>query len=226
MNTFITGKKFITLGIGAMLMLGAGVLAAADHQHHRQGGDPADPHAHHRAMMKKPSQRQSVDVRLIDNQLLTQEAEKVSFKSEVIGDKIVVVDFVYTTCTTVCPVLTAVFKQVQERLGGRLGQEVYMVSLSVDPTRDTPQRLKAYSKRYDVRPGWIWLTGQKTSVDEVLKGLGAYTPAFEDHPAMVLVGDGRSGEWARFYGFPSPDQILAKVDELIAARKVASSQGG
>jgi protein SCO1/2 len=163
-------------------------------------------------------------VQLHDRTLLDQDGEPVRFATDVIGDRIVVMDFVYTTCTTVCPVLSAVFGQVQNRLGERLGKEVALVSVSVDPGRDTPQRLKAYATSHHAEPGWVWLTGDKTSVDEVLDGLGAYTPNFEDHPSMVLVGDGRSGNWSRFFGFPGPDQLLAVVDELAMARQAATAQ--
>ena len=68
----------------------------------------------------------------------------------------------------------------------------------------------------------IWLTGPKTRVDEVLDGLGAYSTNFEDHPSMVLVGDGRSGDWSRFFGFPSPDRIMDQVNALQAARQTAA----
>jgi len=140
----------------------------------------------------------------------------------VIGDRIVVMDFVYTSCTTVCPVISAVFGQVQDKLGEQLGDEVVLVSVSVDPVRDTPQRLKAYAATHNAKPGWIWLTGGKRTMDEVLDGLGAYSPNFEDHPSMVLVGDGRSGEWSRFFGFPSPDRIMDQVNALQAARQTAA----
>jgi protein SCO1/2 len=112
-----------------------------------------------------------------------------------------------------------VFVQLQERLGEQLGQEVALVSVTVDPVRDTPQRLKAYSARYDARDGWVWLTGPKTTVDDVLTGVGAYSVNFEDHPSMVLVGDGSTGQWSRFFGFPSPDRIMEQVNALQAARQ-------
>ncbi len=117
--------------------------------------------------------------------------------------------------------LSALFDQVQEKLGDRLGKEVLLVSVSVDPTRDTPQRLKIYAAKHDAKEGWIWLTGPKRTMDEVLDGLGAYTPNFENHPSMVLVGDGRTGEWSRFFGFPNPDRIMEQVDTLQVARQSA-----
>ncbi len=185
-----------------------------------------DPHAKHRGMMNMKSETtaEPATVKLYDGVLLTQDDERVSFVNDVIADRIVVMDFVYTTCTTVCPVLSAILGQVQERLSDQLGPELHLVSVSVDPVRDTPARLKAYAASHRAGPAWIWVTGEKTEVDEVLRGLGAYTPDFEDHPSMVLVGDARSGTWKRFFGFPGPDKIVAAVEELQAARQVAKTQ--
>jgi protein SCO1/2 len=191
-----------------------------DHSHHGQQAEgEKDPHAHHKAMMNKPAEPpKSADVDLKDLELVDQDGNTVRFVSDVIGDRIVVMDFVYTTCTTVCPVLSAVFGQVQDKLGDRLGNEVALVSVTVDPIRDTPKRLKAYAAKHKARDGWIWLTGPKTRVDDVLDGLGAYSPNFEDHPAMVLVGDGRTGQWNRFFGFPNANRLMERVDALAAAR--------
>lgn len=193
-------------------------FATAD-DHHQHNASAEDPHAHHRAMLNKPAEpAKSTRVELLDHTLVNQDGNQVKFSSDVIGDRIVVIDFIYTTCTTICPVISAVFGQVQKKLGDKLGGEVVLVSISIDPIRDTHQRLKAYSTKHHAQPGWIWLTGQKRVMDEVLDGLGAYSTNFEDHPSMVLVGDGRSGEWSRFYGFPSPDRLIEQVDILRAAR--------
>lgn len=183
-----------------------------------------DPHAKHRAMMKQKSEPalESAEVDLRDRPLLTQHGEEVMFVSDVIGDNIVVMDFVYTTCTTICPVLSALFTQVQDKLGDQVGDDVMLVSMSVDPVRDTPQRMKAYSAKHRAGDGWLWLTGAKPVVDEVLVGVGAYTTNFEDHPTMVLIGDGRTGVWKRLFGFPNPDRIVSVVNDLRAARKSGS----
>ena len=179
-----------------------------------------DPHAEHRAMMKQKSQpAESVDVDIRDRLLINQYGEDVKFATDVIDDNIVVMDFVYTTCTTICPVLSALFTQVQTKLGDSVGGEVRLVSVSVDPVRDTPQRLKAYSTKHHAGEGWFWITGPKPAVDDVLTGLGAYTTNFEDHPTMVLVGDGRTGEWKRLFGFPNPDRIVQIVNDLRDQRK-------
>ena len=225
---FDSALKLITL----MLALGVTINANAEqaghehHQHHQheaivEGED--DPHAHHKAMLNKPAEApKSTRVDLLDHTLVDQDGQRVKFVSDVIGDRIVVMDFVYTNCTTVCPVLSALLGQVQGQLGDQLGEDVVLVSMSVDPVRDTPQRLKAYAGRYKAQPGWVWLTGAKRTMDEVLDGLGAYSPNFVDHPSMVLVGDGRTGEWSRFFGFPSPDRIMEQVNTLQAARQTAA----
>jgi protein SCO1/2 len=184
-----------------------------------------DPHAKHRAMMKNKAPEPAAefaDIDLRDVVLLNQHGDEVEFIGDVIGDRIVVMDFVYTTCTTVCPVLTALFTQVQTQLGDDLGREVVMVSMTVDATRDTPARLKAYAAKHRVQEGWTWLTGPKPTMDDVLTGLGAFSASFEDHPAMVIVGDGRTGEWKRMFGFPNPDRIMSVVNELRAKRQAGS----
>lgn len=196
----------------AALLMAMSSLALADE----------DPHAKHRAMMEHKDPEPAAefaDIDLRDALLLTQDGDEVRFVSDVIGDKIVVMDFVYTTCTTVCPVLTALFTQVQTQLGDDLGNEVAMVSMTVDAARDTPARLKAYATKHRVQEGWTWLTGPKPTMDDVLTGLGAFSVSFEDHPAMVIVGDGRTGEWKRMFGFPNPDRIMKVVNEFRAKRQ-------
>jgi protein SCO1/2 len=201
----------------------------AHHEHHDHdhgvpsisGGD--DPHAHHRAMLKqKAGAPKSARVDLRDRELLDENGNSVMFVKDVIGDNIVVMDFVYTTCTTICPVLTAVMGQVQEKLGDDLGQGVKLVSMTVDAARDTPPRLKAYAANHGAKEGWSWITGPMGHMEDVLTGLGAYSANFEDHAPMVLVGDGKTGEWSRFFGFPNADRIIEQVNNLKASRQDAA----
>jgi protein SCO1/2 len=165
-------------------------------------------------------QGERVEVELLDLALIDQDGRKLRFKSDVIGDRLVVIDTFYTTCTTICPILSAVFVSLQQKLGNRLGREVVLVSLSVDPGTDIPARIKKYAARHGARPGWIFLTGGKRSMDRVLRGIGAYISDYTQHAPAVLVGDGRHSGWTRFYEFPSPDLILGRIEELRAARVV------
>ncbi len=184
-----------------------------------------DEHAHHRQAGAEPVAAQSARVNLTDTTLLDQGGRSVRLRSDVIGERIVIVDFIYTSCTTVCPVVSAVLAQAQAKLGARVGRDVSLLTVTVDPVRDTPARLKEYGSRVGAGPGWTWLTGSKPQVDEALKGFGAYTANFADHPPLVLVGDAKTGKWLRFYGFPTPDQLLTAVAELTAARSKAAAAG-
>ena len=170
-------------------------------------------------MKQKSAPVETTDIDLRNGLLVDHNGQDVRFVTDIIGDNIVVMDFVYTTCTTICPVLSALFTQVQTKLGDEVGNGVRLVSMSVDPIRDTPQRLKAYSAKHRAGEGWVWLTGPKPVVDDVLTGLGAYTSNFEDHPTMVLIGDGRTGQWKRLFGFPNPDRIVQIVNDLREQRE-------
>ncbi|AKJ06753.1 protein SCO1/2 [Archangium gephyra] len=201
--------KAASLLLALLLVVPARAMGDEACPHHKQGTATAAP------APKAPSS----EVRLVEAGLVDQDGTPVRLGGEVIGDRLVVMNFVFTTCTTVCPVLSAIFSRVQGRLGDRLGKEVQLVSLSVDPTRDTPARLKDYATRLRAKAGWTWLTGGPENVKQVLQGLGAYTPSYANHTPMVLIGDARTGTWVRLNGFPSEEQILAKVDELAAARR-------
>jgi protein SCO1/2 len=176
-----------------------------------------DNHAKHANALTTGQQK--VDVKLFDEALIDQDGQRVEFVSDVITDRIVVMNFIYTTCTTACPVASAIFQQVQGQLGPRLGKDVLMVSVSVDPVTDTPRRLKAYARKYKAKSGWTWLTGNKHAVTKVLEGLGAYAEDITTHPNMVLIGDVRRDVWTRLYGFTSPQQIAAQANHLLAARQ-------
>lgn len=190
------------------------VPAAQGHDHHHEGHTAA-----------KSVQPQSARLTLTETPLLDQDGRSLRFKTEAVGERIVVIGFIYTTCTTVCPVISQLMLQAQAKLGARVGQDVGLITVTVDPVRDTPARLKEYAGKVGAGKGWSWLTGPKPQVDEVLKVFGAYTPNFVEHPPLVMVGDAKSGKWMRFYGFPNPDQLVKAVDELSAQRAKASHAG-
>ena len=198
---------------GALVVFAALALAAAapsvrahEQKHHVQAGAQAPGKVH---------------IKLPETALTDQHGKALRFKSEAVADRLVLINFIYTTCTTVCPTQSALFADLQQRLGDRVGPEVSLLSVTVDPLRDTPLRLKEFAARYKAGPGWRFLSGSQQAVDEVLTALGVFTPNFADHPAVVLVGDPRSGEWTRFYGFPGSDLIMANVKQLQAARQDA-----
>ncbi len=159
-----------------------------------------------------------VQVKLFDIPLRDQDGNSVRFRTDAIGDRIVVVDTFFTSCGLICPILGAIFMDLQGMAGDRLGKDIALLSISVDPLTDIPPRLKAYATKWEARPGWVFLTGGKQDVDRVLSGLGLFAADFSDHPAAILVGDGRTGEWTRFNGFATPEQLMERIEALSAKR--------
>lgn len=200
------------LGAVALLLLSNPVTAA--------GGDE---HAHHRAMLEQgaASNGGAESVRapdVPDTVLVDQDGEEVHFYRDLVEDRLVAINFVFTTCTTICPPMGATFGRLQERLG----EDVTLISVSVDPTIDTPARLSSWSAKFGRRPGWTLVTGDKGRVDTVLKALGGFTPEKEDHAPLVLVGNDRTGEWLRVYGLAGPKSIEQALDRVRAPSATAA----
>jgi len=178
-------------------------------------------HAGHAAAGGAKVSASTVRIRLADTPLRERDGRDVRLVSDVLGDGVAVVNFVYTTCTTICPVSSATMAELQRRLGAKVGAEVQLVTLTTDPARDTASRLKEYSARLGAGPGWHWLTGRKDDIDTVLKAFGAYTPNPEDHPAMTLVGVPTAGTWTRLFGFASVDDLQREVEKALEAARHA-----
>lgn len=177
-----------------------------------------DPHAgHHAPAQSRPGHRitpgPTPEVTLLDHH-----GQQVRFPEVLRGDSIVVIDFIYTSCTTVCPVMSTFMAQLRDRLTDQPPGAVRLISISLDPAHDTVPVLARYAKRYGAGPRWSFVTGDKPKVDAVLKSLGTYTADFRSHPPTVLVGDLRSGHWMRFNGLPSPRKLASQIDELLETR--------
>lgn len=150
-----------------------------------------------------------------DVELLDQEGKKVRFYSDLVKGRVVAMNFIFTTCTTICPPLTANFSKVQSLMGDRVGKDFNLISISVDPVNDTPQRLKAWGEKFGAKPGWTFLTGKKQDVDKLLKALQVFTPVKEDHSPMVLAGNDTKGQWTRVNGLVSPAQLVQVIEGVI-----------
>ena len=192
----------------ALSLLLASQLTLA-HGGHDHGGPPAPPPAAH---------QEKASVRFADVSLLDQDGMPVRLEKDLVGDRLVVMGFIYTSCTTVCPVVSSIMGKVQQQLGGRVGEEIRLVSISVDPQRDDAKRLASYSRAFQHGPGWSWLTGSPYAISETLKGLGSFSANLSEHPPLILVGDGRTGHWTRYYGFTDPNVLITELNRLSARR--------
>jgi len=149
--------------------------------------------------------------RIPDAQVVDQNGKQLNFYTDLIKGKTVAINFIFTTCTTICPPLTATFRRVQQDAAAR-GLDVQLISVSVDPTTDTPERLRDFAAKFKAGPGWTFVTGDKALVDSVLAALGAAVSNKNDHTPMILIGNDTSDYWTRAYGLTSPTKLVELID--------------
>jgi protein SCO1/2 len=137
-----------------------------------------------------------------------QQGHHLNFFQDLIKGKTVAINFIFTGCTSSCPLSAAIFRQVQKKLGI---SKVQLITISVDPVNDTPERLLEFSKKFKAAPGWKFITGEKTVISGLLKNLGAYTADQNGHSNMIIVGNDTKHRWTRLYDFPQVDEIIASL---------------
>ncbi|HEV3469617.1 MAG TPA: SCO family protein [Pyrinomonadaceae bacterium] len=201
--------------------------AAAAAQSTQAPPKPADPHAGHDASghAGQPKEEKSAAAAYFsDVELLDQDGRRVRFYSDVLKGKTVVVNAFFTTCTSVCPPMNRNMEKIQEALGDRLGKDVFLVSISVDPLTDTPARLKEYAAKFHARPGWTFLTGKKENVDWALYKLGQYVESKDDHKTVFIIGNEATGLWKKAFGMSRADELIRIVEETAADKGAPAKQ--
>ena len=172
-----------------------------------------DPHAGHTGQAQ-PGTLEPVQIDIPDVTVLDEEGNSRRFYSDLVKGRVVAVNFLFTNCTTICPPLGATFGRLRKLLGERAGRDIHLISISVDPTNDTPARLKAWSAKFGQGPGWHLITGEKAEIVRLLKALGAYTADPNNHPPLVLIGDDADGHWTRAYGLAPPARLAELIDQV------------
>jgi protein SCO1/2 len=182
--------------------------------------EEADPHAAHRAMMAAQAtsnvQRSVVQYELPEITLLDVQGRATPLSAALADGKPVVLNFIYTTCTTICPLSSQVFSLLQQKLGPA-SERVRMVSISIDPEEDTPPRLLEYATRFHAGSAWQHYTGTLADSVAVQRAFNAYRGDKMNHTPLTLVRGPAGNEWVRLDGFATADQILAEVRNFLPA---------
>jgi protein SCO1/2 len=179
------------------------------------GMEHMDHSKHMQSMSKRGAYSSSViafsvpDVKLED-----ENGKPVSLRELTDGRSPVMLNFIFTTCTTICPVMTSTFQQVQEKLGkNRNG--VRMVSISIDPENDTPAKLKEYAAKYKAGAQWTFLTGSLENDLIAQKAFGVFAGEKMNHkPITFLKAKGSDTRWIRLEGLAEADQVINEYDKL------------
>jgi protein SCO1/2 len=154
-----------------------------------------------------------------DIEVFDQNGRKLHFYTDLIKGKTVVLNFIYTSCTATCPMMGRSFSRLQAELGDRLGKDVYLISISMDPETDTPERLKAWGEQFGAKPGWILVTGEKASMDTLLRFMRGDPARKGDHTAAVLIGNYDKGMWIREFGLAEPHRYTRILKDVLNKTK-------
>jgi protein SCO1/2 len=151
----------------------------------------------------------------------TQDGRTLRFYDDVMKGKILLINFFYTDCDAICPLMTENLARVQELLGPRVGNEIRMVSISLQPEHDTPEVLAAYAKTYGAGPGWMFLTGKKDDIELLRHRLGFVDidPVVdadpEQHIGTVRIANEPMHRWAMSPALLNPAALVRAVDRVI-----------
>jgi protein SCO1 len=156
--------------------------------------------------------------------LVTHRGERVRFFDDLIKNKVVAVNFIYTQCSDACPMETARMLEVQKLLGDRLGKDIFFYSISIDPAHDTPEVLKAYAENWKTGPGWTFLTGKEEDVTLLRKKLGVYDADTKkkDHNLSLVIGNQKTGRWMKRSPFENPYVLATQMGSWLHNWKLPS----
>ncbi len=151
-----------------------------------------------------------------DLPLVTQHGKEVRFYSDVLEGRVVLISGFYINCKTICPRQNLILSRVQKMLGERLGTDAFIVSVTVDPRRDTPDKVKEYAGAFRAGPGWTFLTGKPENVDWVNYRLGQYLEDPERHRGVYVIGNLKTGLWVKVSPDAGAEELVRQLERAIA----------
>jgi protein SCO1/2 len=218
-------KQFVARGLAIMVLcFGSGLAVAQD----RDAGQSSPPrilqeHGVNEQSARAKPEKAPAHHYFTDVVLVNQNGDKMRFYTDLLQGKIVIINSFFATCQGVCLPMNRNLEKVQDALGERVGKEVHIISISVDPVVDTPASLKEYAKGLHARPGWYFLTGDRQNVEFALKKIGHFVGDKQDHLNVWIIGNERTGLWKKALGL-APTSELVKIVESVLNDQLPSSK--
>ncbi len=200
----VPGRFVITLSLLVALL--PGVASPRAQQAHK-----------HEAHAAQPAAEAAAPPRIPDVDCLDQNGKKLRFNTDLVKGKVVVISFIYTRCTSVCPIIGEGVARLQTALGDRVGRDVHLISVSTDPVTDTPEKLKAWGARLKAKEGWTMVTGEKAEMDRLLKVLIGGVSGNKLHEPTLLIGNEATNVWTENYAYESPAKLIQQIDRVRGA---------
>src|SRR5882762_6916788 len=202
--TIVTIALYCTYGLSAARTVTDSQAKQSLNGQQSNSQQPASP------VEQSPAHKYFTDVVLIN-----QNGEKVRFYTDLLQGRVVIINSFFATCQGTCLPMNRNLEKVQQALGDHVGKDVHIISISVDPTVDTPSSLKEYAKKLHARPGWYFLTGDKQNVDFALNKLGQYVDDKQDHLNIFIIGNERTGLWKKAFGLARSDELVKVVESVL-----------
>ncbi|TAN40060.1 MAG: SCO family protein [Nitrospirae bacterium] len=147
--------------------------------------------------------------------LVNQHGAKVPLRSLLQSGKPVMFDFIFTTCTTICPFLSASYTNFQRTMGPE-ANKVHLVSISIDPENDTPKKMKEYLGKFDAREGWDFLTGSRSDIDKVIRAFDTGASNKMSHLPIIIIWSPAGRSWTRISGLISTSELIKEYRKAVA----------
>lgn len=151
--------------------------------------------------------------------VLDQDNRKLHFFRDLVQGKVVAVNFIFTTCTTICPPLTANFARIQKMTKSRGETDLQLISVSVDPENDTPERLKSYAVMFHAQPGWTFVTGDRANLEKIWKAFNINLGSKQDHPPTVAIGNEPQQVWVYASGLTTAEKLMGAITPVLGDKK-------
>lgn len=194
----------------------AGEMDHSNHQSHAMAASSDDPHAKHKAMMADPAKdkvnRSHHDYKAPPLTMLNQKSEYVDIQQLLNNKKPMMVNFIFTTCPTICPVLSSTFSVVNRKLAEE--KDLTMISISIDPEEDTPTALQRYAKKFEASDNWIFITGAIEDSIELQKAFDIYRGSKMNHEPVTYLRANADKPWTRLDGFPGSEQLISEYHHM------------
>ena len=210
-SDFRQSKLKIRLMPWLLLMVALACASASGQTQERTSKEPNQAiAAGEQTQAQSAAQKYFTDVLLVN-----QNGEKMRLYSDLLKGKVVIIDSFFATCPGSCLPMSRNLEKIQAALGDRLGKDVHIISISVDPAVDTPASLKEYAKKLHARPGWFFLTGEKENVEFALKKIGHFVSDKSDHLNIFIIGNERTGLWKKAFGLAPSEELVKIVDSVL-----------
>lgn len=157
----------------------------------------------------------SAKVTVPDVMVVDQNNRTLHFYRDLVQGKTVAINFIFTTCTTICPPMTANFASVQKKMMERGAKDLHLISVSVDPENDTPAKLKSYAAMFNAQPGWTFVTGSRSELEQLWNAFSITAGNKLDHSPTVAIGNEPRHEWTFVSGLNSPEKLAKVIDSVL-----------